>query len=157
MRDGRVGMAETNCALPPVLCATPDDTAAHGAGIARTMPQQLILLHGDLGAGKTLWTRGFAHALGYAGPVTSPTFTVLNEYVIGATRLWHLDLYRIGCFEEVWDLGLFEALERGLRCVIEWPERVPELSRFDHLHIDIRVGDDGTRAITCREHREVSP
>jgi tRNA threonylcarbamoyladenosine biosynthesis protein TsaE len=132
--------------MPTVMLShEPRETFAHGFQTARAFPRSLILLHGTLGAGKTLWAKGFAAGLGLADLVASPSFTILNIYGSGDRVLYHLDLYRIDTLEEVVDIGLFEVLAAGHPCVIEWPERVPHLAALPHLavHLDPCADDPG--------------
>ncbi|MBF0500592.1 MAG: tRNA (adenosine(37)-N6)-threonylcarbamoyltransferase complex ATPase subunit type 1 TsaE [Candidatus Riflebacteria bacterium] len=118
-----------------VISRSDKDTLAHAARLAKVFPQALILLQGPFGAGKTTWTRGFAAGLGIDDNVSSPTYTILNVYRRGDRTLYHLDLYRLGCLEEVYDVGLFEILDAGFPCVVEWSERVPELAGWPHLEV----------------------
>lgn len=106
------------------LC-TLADTAALAAEVApRLRPGGLLLLEGDLGAGKTTFTQALARVYGVTRAVTSPTFTLANEYRLpDGGRLVHFDLYRLASPEGLYDLGLEDALERGARMVMEWPER----------------------------------
>lgn len=101
------------------------DTAALAAEVApRLRPGGLLLLEGDLGAGKTTFTQALARVYGITRAVTSPTFTLANEYRLpDGGRLVHFDLYRLASPEGLYDLGLEDALERGARMVMEWPER----------------------------------
>lgn len=101
------------------------DTAALAAEVApRLRPGGLLLLEGDLGAGKTTFTQALARVYGVTRAVTSPTFTLANEYRLpDGGRLVHFDLYRLASPEGLYDLGLEDALERGARMVMEWPER----------------------------------
>lgn len=101
------------------------DTAALAAEVApRLRPGGLLLLEGDLGAGKTTFTQALARVYGITRAVTSPTFTLANEYRLpDGSRLVHFDLYRLASPEGLYDLGLEDALERGARMVMEWPER----------------------------------
>ncbi len=111
----------------------------------RVQPGQVIALSGDLGAGKTLFTQGLATGLGVTQRVTSPTFTLVNEYATArAATLIHIDTYRLGTTNaaaerEAATLGLAEILERGdAIVVIEWAERVASLLPADHLHITLQ-------------------
>jgi tRNA threonylcarbamoyladenosine biosynthesis protein TsaE len=117
---------------------SPEQTLEIAAGLAAKFPKALVLLHGSLGAGKTLFARGFAAGLGIKTNVSSPSYTLMNEYRCEGRSMFHLDLYRINCFEEVVDIGLFDILDAGQPCLIEWAERVEELNRLPHL--DVRIG-----------------
>lgn len=112
----------------------------------------VIGFNGDLGAGKTAFTRGFAHGLGILDPVTSPTFTIVNEYTSGRIPLFHFDLYRLSGEEELFDLGFEEYFHREGVCVLEWSEiagsSLDELSQR-LITIDLRHGDEeDSRIIT---------
>jgi tRNA threonylcarbamoyladenosine biosynthesis protein TsaE len=101
------------------------------AGLAQACrPGDVVLLEGDLGAGKTAFAQGFARGLGVGGPVTSPTFTLVRQYWGGDGQvLVHADLYRIETVDEVADLGLAELVDEGAMAVVEWGEVAgPELS-----------------------------
>ena len=100
------------------------ETEALGASLAaRLRPGDVVAYLGDLGAGKTAFTRGLARGLGYTGRVTSPTFTIVNEYE-GPMPLFHFDLYRLGGEEDLFDIGWEDYLHRGGICAVEWSERV---------------------------------
>lgn len=98
----------------------------------------IVLLSGDLGAGKTCFAQGIARGLGIEQPVTSPSFVLMNEYQ-GRETLFHVDLYRMSDVDELDDLGLWDYAERGV-LVIEWPERGAELLPGDGLHIAMDHG-----------------
>ena len=126
----------------PHQCPTVDATLQHGRQTAQTTTQTLILLVGPMGAGKTHWTKGFVAGRGITDPVSSPTYTLLNIYGPQPRAVHHFDLYRIGSLEELFDLGFFEMVESGCACVVEWPERVPELFSLPHLRVTFRVAAD---------------
>ena len=107
---------------------TPQETEEFAGRLAGARPQPraglaVLYLRGELGAGKTTFVRGFAHELGVAGPVRSPTYTLLELYPAGALTLVHLDLYRIEAPPELESLGLREWARAGCLWLIEWPER----------------------------------
>ncbi len=92
----------------------------------RLQPGDVIAFYGDLGAGKTAFTRGLAQGLGIGEMVTSPTYTVVNEYLSGRLPLFHFDMYRLSSAEDLFDIGWEDYLERGGVCAVEWSERVEE-------------------------------
>ncbi len=100
------------------------ETEALGQRLAQDLrPGDVVALEGDLGAGKTAFTRGLARGLGCAGRVTSPTFTIVNEYDGGRLSLFHFDLYRLSSPEELFDIGWEDYLDRGGVCCVEWSGR----------------------------------
>lgn len=117
---------------------------------ARLAPGDIVLLSGDLGAGKTALARGILAGLGHAGEVPSPTFTLVQSYELPGVRLpvWHVDLYRLEDPGEVEELGLDEILADGV-LIIEWPERAggrwPEA-----LHLTLADTGEGSRRLTAR-------
>ena len=105
----------------------PAQTESVGAALAKVLrPGAVIAYQGDLGAGKTAFTRGLARGLGCTEQVTSPTYTIVNEYLSGRMPLFHFDMYRLGSAEELWDIGWEDYLERGGVCAVEWSENVSE-------------------------------
>jgi tRNA threonylcarbamoyladenosine biosynthesis protein TsaE len=127
------------------------ETAAVGRDLGRTLgPGSVLLLSGDLGAGKTAFVRGVAEGLGIEpGAVSSPTFTLVQEYRGGRLPLFHVDLYRLRP-AEVGDLGLDEFALAGGVTAIEWPDRLPQ--RFDNA-LDVRIDhadEDDARRIEIR-------
>jgi len=122
--------------------------AARIAALAR--PGDVIALWGDLGAGKTTFARGFLRALGHAGEVPSPTFTLVQSYPLARATVCHIDLYRLGAPEEAWELGLEDAFAEAIS-LIEWPDRLGALLPEDRL--DIHFADDGAgRVARLRGH-----
>ena len=134
------------------IALSENDTMSVAAKLAKEYPNHLVLLKGELGAGKTVFARGFAKGLGINCNVSSPSYTLMNEYKKGLISLFHLDLYRLNCLEEVVDIGLFDILDSKQPCLIEWAERVSELSKLPHLCVEIKrqsVSDnDEQRIIT---------
>ena len=94
---------------------SPEETERVGEALGRIVrPGTVIAYRGDLGAGKTAFTRGLARGLGYAEPVTSPTYTIVNEYLGGRLPLFHFDMYRLRSAEDLWDIGWEDYLDRGV-------------------------------------------
>ena len=132
------------------LSHSEQETEELGAALAgRLKAGDVVAYRGDLGAGKTAFTRGLARGLGCTGRVTSPTFTIVNEYE-GRIPLFHFDLYRLGDEEELWDIGWEDYLGRGGVCAVEWSERVSEALPEDTLWVTLeRVdGQEDWRRIT---------
>lgn len=127
-----------------------DETQALGQKLAsRLVPGDVIAYFGDLGAGKTAFTRGLAQGLGITDPVTSPTYTIVNEYLSGRIPLFHFDMYRLGSSDELFDIGWEDYLARGGVCAVEWSENVEDALR-DAIHITIEKDplEPDTRRIT---------
>ena len=117
-----------------------DETKTLGAVLAElARPGDVVLLAGDLGAGKTALTQGFAKGLGVREPVTSPTFTLARPYE-GRLVLHHLDVYRLDQLEEVLDIGLPELLDEGAVTVIEWGDAVAPMLPADFLEVRLQFG-----------------
>ena len=104
-----------------------DETQALGKKLAESLrPGDVIAYFGDLGAGKTAFTRGIAEGLGVSEQVTSPTYTIVNEYLSGRLPLFHFDMYRLGSSDELFDIGWEDYLARGGVCAVEWSENVED-------------------------------
>ena len=127
-----------------------DETQALGQKLAsRLAPGDVIAYFGDLGAGKTAFTRGLAQGLGITDPVTSPTYTIVNEYLSGRIPLFHFDMYRLGSSDELFDIGWEDYLTRGGVCAVEWSEQVSGALPEDAVWVDIARGDnENDRIIT---------
>ena len=125
------------------------DTEALGERLAKRLrPGDVVAFTGTLGMGKTALTRGLARGLGCRGRVTSPTFTIVNEYD-GETPLYHFDMYRLSSSDELYDIGWDDYLARGGVCAVEWSERVADALPEDAVRVDIARGDgDEGRVIT---------
>ena len=137
---------------------SPEETEQLGAALARQLrPGTVIAYTGDLGAGKTAFTRGLARGLGYREPVTSPTYTIVNEYLGGRLPLFHFDMYRLSSSDDLWDIGWEDYLERGGVCAVEWSENVRDamdgaitvaISKVDEITRDIEIrGGNGNADI----------
>ena len=106
---------------------SPQETENVGAALGKILrPGTILAYRGDLGAGKTAFTRGLARGLGYTEPVTSPTYTIVNEYLGGRLPLFHFDMYRLASSDDLWDIGWEDYLERGGVCAVEWSENVDD-------------------------------
>jgi tRNA threonylcarbamoyladenosine biosynthesis protein TsaE len=127
---------------------SPDETEALGEKLAQVLkPGTVIAFQGDLGAGKTAFTRGLARGLGAADRVTSPTYTIVNEYLGGKMPLFHFDMYRLSSSDELFDIGWEDYLERGGVCAVEWSENAADAME-DALCICIEKISDTERKIT---------
>ena len=125
-----------------------EETIELGRGIARQLPRRsVVLLIGNLGAGKTTLAKGIVSGLGAAPPeeVSSPTFTLIHEY--GEGRVYHIDLYRLDRPEEIATLGLDEIFEKDAVVLIEWGERFPDLIPTERIEIHLRPRDTNDREI----------
>ena len=116
------------------------ETEAIGARLAAVLnPGAVVAYLGDLGMGKTAFTRGLAAGLGYKGRVTSPTFAIVNEYEGGRLPLFHFDMYRIGSEDELYSMGYEDYLDRGI-CLCEWSENIPDALPAER--VEVRIGKD---------------
>src|SRR5574344_1242344 len=132
---------------------SPEETEKLGEALGRCLaPGTVLAYRGEVGAGKTAFTRGLARGLGYREPVTSPTYTIVNEYLGGRLPLFHFDMYRLRCADDLWDIGWEDYLDRGGVCAVEWSENVAEALE-DAVTVTIRKLSDTTREITLeRSH-----
>ena len=127
------------------------ETRALGQQLAeRLKPGQIVAFTGDLGAGKTAFVSGMAQGLGISDRVTSPTFTIVNEYEGGRFPLFHFDLYRLSSAEELFDIGWEDYLARGGVCAVEWSENAAQaLEGEPVIRVDIQRGSgDDQRVVT---------
>lgn len=122
--------------------ATPEDTTAWAVDLAGQLyPGDVLLLSGDVGAGKTHFARALISSiLAQPEDVPSPTFTLVQTYETWQGPVWHSDLYRITSTSEIEELGLAEAFETAI-CLVEWPDRLADLTPQDALHITLTQGD----------------
>ena len=129
---------------------SPAETEALGARLADALDAgRVVAFTGDLGAGKTAFVSGMARALGVEERVTSPTFTIVNEYEGGRLPLFHFDMYRLGDADELFHIGWEDYLARGGICAVEWSENVAEALEPDAVRVSIVRGDgDSDRMIT---------
>ena len=135
---------------------SPEETRALGARLADALQGgEVIAFTGDLGAGKTAFVSGMARALGVDERVTSPTFTIVNEYEGGRLPLFHFDMYRLGSADELFHIGWEDYLARGGICAVEWSENVEEAMEDDAVRVAIRRGEDDTSRIITIEGVEL--
>jgi tRNA threonylcarbamoyladenosine biosynthesis protein TsaE len=128
-----------------------DDTRALAAAIAElARPGDLVLLAGDLGAGKTAFAQGFGRGLGIPDAITSPTFVLARQYE-GRLLMHHLDVYRLEQMEEVFDVGLPELLDEGAVTLIEWGDAIVPALPADYLEVRLAFGPaDDDRTLSLR-------
>ena len=129
---------------------TPEETFLLGKRLGEMAePGMIYCLDGDLGTGKTVFTKGFAAGLGIDEPVNSPTFTILQQYDGGRMPLYHFDVYRIGDVEEMEEIGFEDCFYGEGVCLIEWAEKVEEIIPPEALHI--RIEKDLSRGLDYRK------
>ena len=127
---------------------SPEETERIGAALAKILtPGTILAYRGDLGAGKTAFTRGLAKGLGCGDAVTSPTYTIVNEYLSGRLPLFHFDMYRLRSADDLWGIGWDDYLDRGGVCAVEWSENVEDAME-DAIYITIEKTGEDTRRIT---------
>ena len=127
------------------------ETEALGRRLAAVLaPGAVVAYRGDLGMGKTAFTRGLARGLGYEGRVTSPTFTIVNEYQGAGLPLFHFDMYRLEDAGDLFDIGWEDYLNRGGVCAVEWSERIAGALPPETIKVTISrcPGNDDWRKIT---------
>ena len=130
------------------ITKSPEETERLGEQLGRTLHGgEVIAYLGDLGAGKTAFTRGLARGLDIPMRVTSPTYTIVNEYTGGRLPLFHFDMYRLGSSDELFDIGWEDYLLRGGVCAVEWSENVRDAME-NAITVAIEKTDDETRRIT---------
>ena len=127
---------------------SPEETEKIGAALAQMLvPGSVIAYRGDLGAGKTAFTRGLAKGLGCGEMVTSPTYTIVNEYLGGRLPLFHFDMYRLASSDDLWDIGWEDYLDRGGVCAVEWSENVDDAME-NAIYVTIqKTGEDSRRIL----------
>ena len=126
---------------------SPEETEAVGAALGKRLtPGAVIAYRGDLGAGKTAFTRGVACGLGAKESVTSPTYTIVNEYLSGRYPLFHFDMYRLASSDDLFDIGWEDYLDRGGVCAVEWSENVADAME-NAIEVTIEKLDEDTRRI----------
>ena len=130
------------------ITTSPRETEAVAEALGKLLkPCTVVAYEGDLGAGKTAFTRGLARGLGATDTVTSPTYTIVNEYLSGRMPLFHFDMYRLSSSDDLWDIGWEDYLDRGGVCAVEWSENVADaLGNPVRVRIE-KTGEDTRRII----------
>ena len=124
------------------------ETEEIGARFSKSLPGgTVVAMYGDLGAGKTAFVRGMARGMGLTCRVSSPTFTIVNEY-LGSRELIHFDMYRLSGADELFEIGWEDYLSRGAVCAVEWSEKVEDAFFGDEVRVTIDKLDDSRRKIT---------
>ena len=128
------------------LTNSPEETEAVGAALGKILkPGTVLAYRGDLGAGKTAFTRGLAKGLGCGVTATRPTYTIVNEYLSGRMPLCHFDMYRLASSDDLWDIGWEDYLDRGGVCAVEWSENVADAMEGAVLVTIEKTGEDSRR------------
>lgn len=137
------------------LSNSAEDTERIAENIGKTLSGgEVIAFRGDLGMGKTCFTRGLVRGLNYEGEVTSPTFALINEYLGGRLPVFHFDMYRISSWEELYSCNFFEYLEENGVVVVEWSENIENALPDNTIYVELeKSGEDG-RKITVFHKRE---
>ena len=125
---------------------SPAETEAIGAALGKILPAGTVIAYrGDLGAGKTAFTRGLARGLGCSEMVTSPTYTIVNEYLGGRLPLFHFDMYRLRSSDDLWDIGWEDYLDRNGVCAVEWSENVADAMEEPIVITIEKLGEESRR------------
>ena len=128
------------------LTNSPEETEAVGKRLGEALkPGAVIAYQGDLGAGKTAFTRGLARGLGCTEQVTSPTYTIVNEYLSGKYPLFHFDMYRLASSDDLFDIGWEDYLDRGGVCAVEWSENVADAMEGAIIVTIEKLGENSRR------------
>ena len=135
---------------------SPEETEALGFALGQCLSAgDIIAYRGDLGAGKTAFTRGLAKGLGCREQVTSPTYTIVNEYLSGRLPLFHFDMYRLASSEDLWGIGWDDYLDRGGVCAVEWSENVAD-AMDNALWVTIESLGGDRRRITLEGEKDLA-
>lgn len=134
-----------------IVSSSEADTERAGEAVAKSLPNgSVVALYGDLGAGKTAFVRGMARGMGINARVSSPTFTIVNEYAGNGRELLHFDMYRLGGPDELFDIGWDDYLARGAVCAVEWSENVEDIFDGSEVVVHIRKLSDAQREIEVK-------
>ena len=135
---------------------SPAETESVGAALGKILtPGSIIAYRGDLGAGKTAFTRGLARGLGCSESVTSPTYTIVNEYLTGRIPLFHFDMYRLKSSDDLWGIGWDDYLDRDGVCAVEWSENVDDAME-NAIYVTIEKTGEDSRCITIEGGEEIA-
>ncbi len=127
---------------------SPQETVNIAAHLADALKSgDVVAFTGDLGAGKTCFTKGLALGLGYKGMVTSPTFALINEYVGGRLPIYHFDMYRVASYDDLYSTGYFDYENSGGILVVEWSENISEVLPDNTIYINIENLGENKRKI----------
>jgi tRNA threonylcarbamoyladenosine biosynthesis protein TsaE len=131
-----------------IINGTADLDRAARVFLEKSAGSPIVAFYGQMGAGKTTFITALCRALGVEDVVTSPTFTIVNEYRDGkGDPVYHFDVYRINRLSEAMDIGLFEYFDSGFPCFMEWPEMIQELLPEETLKVQILTDDENTRRL----------
>lgn len=153
-------MSET---ILKLTTSSPEETEAAGASLARILTDdpslpRFIAMYGDLGSGKTAFTRGFASVASPTSAVRSPTFTIVNEYRGGSVPVFHFDMYRIGDEDELYSIGFYDYLSKGF-CLCEWSENIEYALPDEYLRAEIsrtyRADDERSINVTLIKNDQI--
>lgn len=133
------------------ISCSPEKTEEIAFSLAQSLKGgEVIAFTGDLGAGKTCFTRGLAKGLDYNGTITSPTFALVNEYIGGRFPLYHFDMYRINSWDDLYSTGFFDYLDNGI-IAAEWSENIAAALPENTIYVNIEKIDENTRRITINK------
>ena len=134
---------------------SPEETEIIAENLANSLKGgEVIAFRGNLGMGKTCFTRGLAKGLGFLGDVTSPTFALINEYLGGRLNIYHFDMYRISTWDELYSSGFFEYLETGGVIAAEWSENIENALPQNTIYVEIESLGEVSRKITIHQKEE---
>ncbi len=134
--------------MPVYISKSENETQELGRRLAEGLPEgSVVAMYGELGAGKTAFVRGMAQGLGLDCRVSSPTFTIVNEY-LGPRQLIHFDMYRLSGSEELFEIGWEDYLARGAVCAVEWSENVQDAFFGDEIRVKLKKLGDNEREIS---------
>lgn len=133
---------------------SPEETEEVAKEFAKSLNGgEVIAYRGNLGMGKTCFTRGLAKGLGYDGYVTSPTFALINEYLGGRLNIYHFDMYRISSWDELYSSGFFEYIEQGGIVAAEWSENIENALPQNTIYVELEALGENQRKITIYKEK----